>query len=65
MLSISLVLTLSFVIMEAFAGIRAHSLALLSDAGHNFIDAFALLLALIGQAACLGLFGVASLTDAQ
>ena len=28
--------------LEAAAGFRAHSLALLSDAGHNFTDAFAL-----------------------
>ena len=41
----SLLLTLAFVVIEAVAGFRAHSLALLSDAGHNFTDAFALLLA--------------------
>ncbi|HEV2199504.1 MAG TPA: cation diffusion facilitator family transporter [Bryobacteraceae bacterium] len=41
----SLLLTLAFVAIEAVAGFRAHSLALLSDAGHNFTDAFALLLA--------------------
>ena len=35
-------LTLSFVIGEAVAGYRGHSLALLSDAGHNFADAAAL-----------------------
>lgn len=35
-------LTLSFVIGEAFAGWFAHSLALLSDAGHNLADAAAL-----------------------
>ena len=44
----SLVLTLTFVVFEAIAGFRASSLALLSDAGHNFADAFALLLALFG-----------------
>jgi cobalt-zinc-cadmium efflux system protein len=37
-----------FVIVELIAGIRAHSLALLSDAGHNFTDALALLLAWFG-----------------
>jgi cobalt-zinc-cadmium efflux system protein len=42
------VATLVFVGVEVFAGIRAHSLALLSDAGHNFTDALALGLALIG-----------------
>jgi cobalt-zinc-cadmium efflux system protein len=35
-------LTLAFVIAEAFAGWLAHSLALLSDAGHNLADAAAL-----------------------
>lgn len=44
----SLVLTLAFVIFETVAGLRAGSLALLSDAAHNFTDAFALLLAAIG-----------------
>jgi len=34
-----------FVGVEVVAGLRAHSLALLSDAGHNFTDALALLLA--------------------
>lgn len=47
-LIVSLVLTLGFVAFEALAGLRAHSLALLSDAGHNFTDAFALLLAAFG-----------------
>jgi len=42
---ISLVLTLSFVIFEAGAGWYAKSLALMSDAGHNFSDAFAVGLA--------------------
>src|SRR5579885_3592049 len=40
--------TLAFVTIEAIAGFRAASLALISDAGHNFTDAFALLLAAIG-----------------
>src|SRR6202521_4491579 len=34
-----------FVAVEVAAGIRAHSLALISDAGHNFTDALALMLA--------------------
>jgi len=34
------------VVIELLFGLQAHSLALLSDAGHNFTDAFALLLAL-------------------
>ncbi len=37
-------LTLAFVIGEAAAGFVSHSLALLSDAGHNFADALALIL---------------------
>ena len=40
--------TFLFVILEVVAGLRAHSLSLLSDAGHNFTDAGALLLASIG-----------------
>jgi cobalt-zinc-cadmium efflux system protein len=43
----SLILTAGFVVAEAVAGYRAGSLALLSDAGHNFTDAFGLLLAAI------------------
>ena len=35
-------------VVEVLAGIEAHSLALLSDAGHNFTDALALLLAWFG-----------------
>jgi cobalt-zinc-cadmium efflux system protein len=41
----SLLATSAFVIFELVAGIRAHSLALISDAGHNATDALALLLA--------------------
>jgi cobalt-zinc-cadmium efflux system protein len=47
-LILSLFLTLGFVAFETIAGFRAASLALLSDAGHNFADAFALLLAAFG-----------------
>ena len=47
-LQLSLVATLLFTGFEVYAGLRAHSLALLSDAGHNFTDALALLLAAIG-----------------
>jgi cobalt-zinc-cadmium efflux system protein len=42
------VATLAFTGFEVFAGLRSHSLALLSDAGHNFTDALALLLAAVG-----------------
>lgn len=44
----SLLATLVFTAIEIFAGIRSGSLALLSDAGHNFTDALALLLAAVG-----------------
>ncbi len=40
--------TLAFTAFEVYAGLRSHSLSLLSDAGHNFTDALALLLAAIG-----------------
>ncbi len=45
LLWISLGLTAAFVVAEVFFGLRAHSLALLSDAGHNASDALALGLA--------------------
>jgi cobalt-zinc-cadmium efflux system protein len=41
-LALSLVLTALFVILEAGAGIFANSLALLTDAAHNFTDVIAL-----------------------
>jgi cobalt-zinc-cadmium efflux system protein len=44
----SLAATTLFVVVELVAGIRAHSLALVSDAGHNFTDALALGLAWVG-----------------
>jgi cobalt-zinc-cadmium efflux system protein len=47
-LGISFAATALFVVIEAVAGVQARSLALLSDAGHNFTDALALLLALFG-----------------
>lgn len=47
-LYISLGATLAFTLLEVIAGFRSHSLALLSDAGHNFTDALALILAAIG-----------------
>jgi cobalt-zinc-cadmium efflux system protein len=43
-LRISLFVTLAYIILLVVAGIRAHSLALLSEAGHNLSDFFALLL---------------------
>ncbi len=44
----SLAATVAFVAVEAMSGIQAQSLALISDAGHNFTDALALLLAWFG-----------------
>ncbi len=44
----SSIATLLFVVVELVAGIRAHSLSLISDAGHNFTDALSLVLAGIG-----------------
>ena len=41
----SLAATSAFVVIELASGLRAHSLALISDAGHNATDALALLLA--------------------
>ncbi len=43
-LGLSIGLTLGFVAAEAVAGYLARSLALLSDAGHNFADALALVI---------------------
>jgi cobalt-zinc-cadmium efflux system protein len=44
MLQLSLLVTLAYIVLLVIAGIRAHSLALLSEAGHNLSDFFALLL---------------------
>ncbi len=44
----SLLATTVFVLIELFAGLQAHSLALLSDAAHNFTDALAIGLAWVG-----------------
>lgn len=41
-LALSLILTLGFVFIEAIAGIIGNSLALLTDAAHNFTDVIAL-----------------------
>ena len=43
-LRIALVLTVAYIILLVVSGIRAHSLALLSEAGHNVSDFLALLL---------------------
>jgi cobalt-zinc-cadmium efflux system protein len=44
MLRIALGFTLAYILLLVIAGVRAHSLALLSEAGHNVSDFFALLL---------------------
>jgi len=41
---LAILLTVGFVLTELIFGFQAHSLALLSDAGHNFTDALALAL---------------------
>lgn len=46
-LKISLLVTLAYIVLLVVAGIRAHSLALLSEAGHNLSDFLALLLSLL------------------
>jgi len=43
--AIGVVLNLGFVVVEVLYGLTAHSLALISDAGHNLSDVFCLLLA--------------------
>lgn len=46
-LRVSLVVTAAYIVLLVIAGIRAHSLALLSEAGHNFTDLVALSLSLV------------------
>src|SRR5215469_11919124 len=46
-LRISLAVTLAYIVLLVIAGLRAHSLALLSEAGHNLSDFLALLLSLV------------------
>src|SRR6201985_1431605 len=46
-LKVSLAVTLGYIGLLVVAGIRAHSLALLSEAGHNLSDFLALLLSLV------------------
>ena len=45
-LRFALLLTLGYIVLTVVAGIRAHSLALLSEAGHNVSDFLALALSL-------------------
>jgi cobalt-zinc-cadmium efflux system protein len=46
-LKISLAVTLAYIVLLVGAGIRSHSLALLSESGHNLSDFLALLLSLV------------------
>jgi cobalt-zinc-cadmium efflux system protein len=46
-LRISLAVTFAYIVLLVIAGLRAHSLALLSEAGHNLSDFVALLLSLV------------------
>lgn len=46
-LRISLAATIGYVLLTLLAGLRAHSLALVSEAGHNASDALALLLSFV------------------
>src|SRR5580658_6751209 len=46
-LKISLGVTLAYIVLLVVAGVHAHSLALLSEAGHNLSDFLALLLSLV------------------
>jgi cobalt-zinc-cadmium efflux system protein len=46
-LKISLAVTVAYIVLLVLAGVRAHSLALLSEAGHNLSDLLALLLSLV------------------
>jgi cobalt-zinc-cadmium efflux system protein len=46
-LRISLAATIAYVLLALFAGLRAHSLALISEAGHNASDALALVLSFV------------------
>ena len=46
-LTISLAVTLAYIVLLVVAGIRAHSLALFSEAGHNLSDFMALALSLV------------------
>jgi cobalt-zinc-cadmium efflux system protein len=46
-LRVSLFVTLAYILLLVIAGVRSHSLALLSEAGHNLSDLLALLLSLV------------------
>src|SRR5262244_2196137 len=47
LLGVSLFITAAYILVTLFFGIRAHSLALLSESGHNVSDFLALLLSFV------------------
>ena len=47
-MALSIIVTFAFVLGEGITGFVSHSLALMSDAGHNFADALALMLSWYG-----------------
>jgi cobalt-zinc-cadmium efflux system protein len=46
-LRLSLIATIAYVVLTLLAGLRAHSLALISEAGHNASDALAIMLSFV------------------
>src|ERR1039458_4650174 len=46
-LRLSLIATIAYVVLTLLAGLRAHSLALVSEAGHNASDALAIVLSFV------------------
>src|SRR6202034_631018 len=46
-LRFSLIATIGYVVLTLVAGLRAHSLALVSEAGHNASDALAIVLSFV------------------
>src|ERR1700749_5053771 len=46
-LRLSLIATIAYVVLTLVAGLRAHSLALVSEAGHNASDALAIVLSFV------------------
>src|SRR5580698_3226671 len=46
-LRLSLIATIAYVLLTLVAGLRAHSLALVSEAGHNASDALAIVLSFV------------------
>ena len=51
-LRLSLIATIAYVVLTLVAGLRAHSLALVSEAGHNASDALAIVLSFVAVSTC-------------